>query len=203
MIKSPIVIREDFLSPLMCESIIMQLNNRFPNYVNDKPVKTVNINKLLELRILPLLDDIITKEFQQYYNFTYKGIFEMGFEWFVANCVPEPPRVENEVLFGGKWVRTEERDFTGIIFLNDHNDKPPFDDEFEVFGGKLQFHNHKFSIAPKRGTLVFFPSENRFTNNNSLVQHGELNQIRFHVAAKDPYVYDMNKFPGNYSTWFK
>lgn len=202
MDKSPFVVVQNFISPLVCEDIINRLGHTFPNEVKDVPVKTVNFNKLTELRLLPSLEELIESHLESYYGFELKGIFPFEHEWFVEGFALEKPRTENEALIDGNWMRVDEKDFTGVIFLNDYNDATPFDPTYEVYGGKLEFPNHQFGFNPKRGTMVIFPSDHRFANSTSKIHAGELNQIRFHICAKVPYEYDIKKFPGTYKTWF-
>jgi hypothetical protein len=99
-------------------------------------------------------------------------------------------------------MRLYNRDFTGVIFLSDYQEQVPFDDEYEVFGGKLEFYSHKFGFNPQRGTLIIFPSDPHFINATSPIQAGDLFQIRFHITCTQPYLYNPKNFPGNYTTWF-
>jgi hypothetical protein len=89
------------------------------------------------------------------------------------------------------------------LFLTDYNDKPPFDEDYEVFGGKLEFPQHQFGFNPQRGTLIAFPSEPHFINMVSSILVGSLYLTKFHIATKSPLLYDPNKFPGNYNTWLR
>ena len=200
--KSPFFIIEDFISPLFCEDIINRLNNVYPDADKDnKFLKTIRYNNLSEFRILPYLERIVP-QLEEYYNFVSKGILRLSFEWLVEDYVVESPRCLNYKMVNNKWARINDIGITGIVFLNDFNDKSDFDSDFEVYGGKLEFINHNLNITPKRGTVVFFPEGPNFLNTNSSINAGELNQIRIHIASEENYNYDMNKFPGNYKTWF-
>jgi hypothetical protein len=106
-------------------------------------------------------------------------------------------------MINEKWERSNNNDFAAILFLNEYNDNPAFDSDFEVYGGQLEFLTHGFSFNPRRGTLIIFPGAPNFINNTATVTVGELNQIRIHFAAHELFVYDMNKFLGNYKVWFK
>lgn len=201
--KSPFFLIEEFLSPLACEDIIDRLDHQFPNYdERGRGVKTIKFNRLSELRILPALE-VFLPEFEEYYGYEHKGVTPFTFEWHPEKGVSEPPRCENSEYINKRWTRVNNHDFTGIIFLNSHQATVPFDRDYEVRGGTLQFPNHGFSIKPARGTLVIFPGDQHFINYTSPVEVGNLNQIRFHIASKKPYVYNRAAFPGDYTTWFK
>lgn len=49
------------------------------------------------------------------------------------------------------WVRSVERDFSLLMYLNDGYE-----------GGALQFTNFNWRIQPKRGMLIAFPSDHRY-----------------------------------------
>ena len=201
--KSPFYIVKYFISPLMCEDIIFRLNHTFPDEDKDgNPLKTVRLNPLTEIRILPKLEEILPA-LESYYNFETYGIQSFDFEWYVEGFKPENAKCKNFTYRGNKWIRCSDIDFTGIIFLNDHNDTIPFDSDFEVCGGKLEFFTHQFGFNPNRGQLVFFPECPNFVNTTGPIQAGELTQIRFHIVPKVPYTYNIHNFPGNYKIWFK
>ena len=201
--KNPFFLIEEFVSPLQCEDIITRLKHTIPDSdINDVPYKTIKYNELTEFRLLPQLEALMPT-LEQYYSFEAKGILPFNFEWYVEGFHVEPHRCGSFVYQNKKWVRVSDIGFTGIIFLNDYNDSPPFDQDFEVVGGKLEFMNHQFSFNPRRGTLVFFPAAPNFMHTTGPIQAGELNQIRIHVVPTIQYNYDMTKFPGNYKIWFK
>lgn len=202
--KNPFLVFEEFLSPLQCEDIIIGNNNTFPNYDKDNKVQPLVFgNKLAENRIIPALDANVIPLIESHYAVDVKGIKQFMFEWYATGYEGKnPPICENSSYISGKWTKTNTADFAGIIFLNDYNDASPFDDDFEVYGGRLEFITHKFSFNPKRGTLIIYPGAPNFINNTSAIIAGELTQIRFHIATHDPFVYDMKKFQGNYTNWF-
>lgn len=201
--KSPFYIVDEFLSPLQCEDIVARQNNIYPEVdKDDNPLKTVRENELTEMRVFPLVDDLIP-HLENYYEFERKGVLPFKFEWYVEGFIPEPAKCASFQYGKNKWNRISDIDFTGIVFLNDYNDKSPFDPSYEVCGGKLEFMNHKFGFNPKRGMLVFFPECPNFVNTISGIEAGELNLLRFHVVAKKLYNYNMNNFPGNYTLWFQ
>lgn len=201
MNKPPFFVMDEFLSPLECEDIINRSYFEFPNTVNGVPVKSITQNLLTQNRVLPYLEDIIP-ELERYFGFEHGGILPLSIEYYPENCKQEGIRAENSMMKDGKWQRVNDHDFTGIIFLKDDSNERNFDDLFEVYGTKLQFPNHQFSFPPARGRLIVFPSAPNFVNSTISPKIGDTYQIRFQLVAIDPYKYDMNKFPGNYKTWF-
>lgn len=203
--KNPFLVFEGILSPLQCEEIIIGNNMTFPNYDKYNKVQPLYFgNKLAETRILPILESEVVPMIEQHYETTVRGIKEFQVEWYSAGYEgTNPPRCENSMYTNGSWKRSNSNDFAAILFLNDYNDEPPFDDDFEVFGGQLEFVNHGFSFNPQRGTLVVFPGAPNFINNTAAVKAGELTQMRIHVATEGIFVYDMDKFKGNFNNWFK
>jgi len=203
--KSPFYVIDDFLSPLLCEDIIQRLNHTYPDCdENNVPLKTVKLNKLTELRVEPLLEAYIPT-LEQYYSFETLGILPFKFEWFVEGFSVEPARCESFSYDNAKrkWVRISDVGLTGVVFLNEFNNAAPFDDAYEVYGGKLEFVTHNFGFNPKRGTVVFYPEAPNFVNTTSQIEFGELTQIRIHIVPMVLYNYNINNFPGNYKTWFK
>ncbi|MGZ8924414.1 MAG: hypothetical protein ACXW2E_00890 [Nitrososphaeraceae archaeon] len=201
-IKSPFYIVEDFISPLHCEELIEICDFTVPDSdVDGKYVKTMKSSEQAESMIYERLQQLIPK-IQEYYSIQYKGTESMVFEWFPEGAGGEIG-AENSVFLRGKWLRTKHRDFTGILFLCDHQDSPSFEQEFEVYGGKLEFPQHAFGFNPQRGTLVIFPSDPHFINVTARVFVSDLFQVRIQIAAKEPYIYDPQQFPGNYTSWFK
>ena len=200
-IKSPFIVIENFISPSLCEQIVDNVGFNSPDYdANDNPLvsccKDDQYEQILFKRIKPHITS-----FEQYYNFQYKSTERFSFEWLVQDCLI-PVHCENAEYIQNHWVKNKQRDFTGIIFLCDYNERAPFDTDFECFGGKLEFINHQFSFNPNRGTLVLFPSEPRFNNATSTVLAGDAYQVRFRISAKTPYVHNMSLFPGDYRSWF-
>ena len=200
-VKSPFYVIEEFVSPRMCEDIVDSCDFLAAN--RDKEgheIKTVKTNDQAESMIYERLLGILP-ELQAHYQILYKGTERVQFEWF-----PEGSRgdfsCENSEFLRGKWLRTRQRDLTGVLFLSDYQDNIPFDGEFECYGGKLEFAQHKFGFNPQRGTLVVFPSAPHFINNTTEILAGDLFQARIQIAAKTPFLYNPEAFPGNYTSWF-
>lgn len=200
--KSPFYVVEEFISPLMCEDLIDLCNFNVPDTDKElNEVKTVRKSETAEQLLFERLQLALT-ELQGYYQFKYRGTERIDFEWF-----PEGSRgqfqCENSEHLKGKWVRTRARDLTAILFMSDYQEKTPFESHYEVYGGKLEFVQHKFGFNPQRGTLIVFPSDPHFINITSPVLAGDLYQARIQIAAATPFLYNPQEYPGNYTTWFK
>lgn len=199
--KSPFLVYNEFLSPKICDSIIDSMECTIPDLdVNHKPVKMIKYSESGELIVFDRLKQIIP-EIEEYYGFKYKGTERMLFEWLSADTKSDPI-CENASYIQKKWVRSRDRDITGIIFLSNYSESVPFDDDFEVYGGKLEFPQHNFGFNPIRGTLVLYPSGPHFINLSTVIHAGDLYQIRFHIAGNLPYLYNPQKFPGTFKDWF-
>lgn len=200
--KSPFYVIEEFISPLMCEDIVDTCNFNAPDTDKDgKAIKSVRHNETAEQMIYERLQ-MVLPELQAHYQMLYRGTERVVFEWFPEGSSGQF-QSENSEFLRNAWLRTRNRDLTGILFLCDYQDTLPFEAEFEVYGGKLEFVQHKFGFNPQRGTLIVFPSDPHFINITTPVLVGDLYQARIQMAAQTPYLYDPSKFPGNYTTWFK
>jgi len=201
--KSPFIVKQDFISPLLCEELIDVLDFIKPDSdIDGVPLKTIKFNELGGDAIFENLHDIIP-EISSHYGIDYVGTERMVFEWYTAGCHGEKPHCENSNFVKQKWLRTKNRDLTGVLFLNDHNDSAPFDEDFEVYGGKLEFPQWHFGFNPQRGTLVLFPSVPHFINNTTKILAGDLYQVRFHIAAEKPLLFQPDDYPGSFVDWFE
>jgi hypothetical protein len=200
--RSPFYIVEEFVSPLLCEQIIDMVNYTIPD--KDKEghyIKTIKTCDAAEEILYDRLR-LALPELMAYYRQIYKGTERMHFEWLPEGSTGEFT-CENSQFLRGKWLRTKPRDFTGILFLSDFQENVPFEKEYEVYGGKLEFTQHSFGFNPVRGTLVVFPSDPHFINITAPILAGDLYQVRMQLATNQPYLYNPRDFPGNYTTWFK
>lgn len=199
--KSPFYVVEEFVSPLLCEELLDRIDFLYPNEDKDGfYVKTTqgceSAEAIVYERILAL-----TPKLEQYYNIKYKGTERILFEWFTQGCRGDVV-CENAQYLRKKWLRTRNRDLTGVLFLSDYQEKVPFESNYEVYGGKLEFPQHRFGFNPQRGTLIIFPSDPHFLNATSEVYAGDLFQARIQISAQTPYIYQPDQFPGNYTVWF-
>jgi len=202
-IHSPFMVYQNFLSPKLCGEIVDKVNFIYPDVSeDDKPIKSEKMNEHMEAVIFEKLSPKL-KDIEEYFSFNYRGTEPMHFEWFPEGCAGEEPHCENSSYVSKKWARTKDRDLTAILFLSDYRDKLPFDGDFEVYGGKLEFYNFKFGFNPQLGTMIIFPSGPHFINNTSIIEAGELFQVRFHLAGLLPFTYVPENFPGNYTQWFE
>lgn len=200
-IRSPFYIVEEFLSPLLCEEIIDICDFTVPDLNKEgKVVSTIRSSERSEAIIYDRLSSLLP-DIQAYYQFQYKGTESMMFEWYPTGSKGVMGS-ENSNFVRGKWLRTKHRDITGVLFLCDYQDVPSFEQEYEVYGGKLEFPQHAFGFNPRRGTLILFPSDPHFINFTADIRFGDLFQSRIQIAADKPYLYDPSMFPGNYTQWF-
>ena len=201
-IKSPFLVYENFLTPNLCEQIVNRLGFYSPDIdIHGNPIKMMRHHDWSESIIFSRLQNIIP-HIEEYYNIQYKGTERINFEYF-AQGVTGSPVCESSVWQKNKWVKTIERDISGILFFCDMQGKPPFDSDYEVYGGKLEFTNHQFGFNPQRGTLILYPSTPHFANATSSVLVGDLIQSRLHLTASKPFKYNPKDFPGNFQNWFQ
>lgn len=194
---------QEFISPLHAELIIDHLNVTVTDTDQEgNPVPMRRKSDFAQEMIFEKLQPLIP-QIENHYNIEYKGTEVMVFEWHDEGCLQGAPICENSHYTKGKWMRTRNRDISGILFLSEHREQPPFDEEFEVFGGKLQFPNHQFSFNPQRGTLILYPSGPHFINVTSTVHAGSLFQVRINIAAEGMFMYDPKNFPGDYTVWLQ
>lgn len=200
--KSPFLVYRLFISPLLTEEIIDSLDVNTPDI--DKKGNPLRLTRHHDKSEKILFDrlQVIIPEIEKHYGIHYRGTEHLMFEWYPQGSRGEL-RSENSDYLRKKWVRTKDRDISAVLFLSDYNDKVPFESEFEVYGGKLEFPQHQFSFNPNRGTLIIFPSVPHFINATSTILAGDLFQVRIHTAASVPFLYDPKKFPGDFREWFK
>lgn len=191
--NSPFIIEQNLLSPSLCEDVIQFI---------DLDLMSSSYKEDIELVIFEHIQNILPN-FEQYYSVNYKQISNIDFEDLYQGYKSKSSISDNSLFINGKWTRIHDIDFTGIIFLSDFNNKPPFSKSFEVYGGKLEFPQHKFGFNPERGTLIMFPSDPHFHYNFSDVQVGKSYYIKFNITCTNEFVYNRNNFKGNYLTWFQ
>ena len=199
--KSPFLVRQNFLSPLLCEQIIVAMNPTTPDYdAHGKPLTSIRHNQKAEEMVFDRVSEIVP-EMEQHYDIEYRGFERPTFEWYIDG-IDEKWKCGNSEYLREKWVRVRDRDLTGILFLMDYQETTPFDIDFEVCGGKLEFPQHQFGFNPERGTLIIFPSGPHFLHRTAPIHAGDLFQVRFHIAAQKPFLYQPSNFPGDYTNWF-
>lgn len=199
--KSPFYVIQNFISPLMCEKVLDLVNFTTPDRDPEgRPIPMVRSCDLAEEVLFPKMSEI-RADVMNHYGIGYKGTERMQFLWFPTSTKGEPG-CENSEYLRKKWLRVRNRDLTAVLFLSDYQDKLPFDGDYEVYGGKLEFPQWKFGFNPERGTLVFFPSVPHFINAVSPVLAGDLFFVKIHIAASQPFLFDPKQYPGDLNSWF-
>lgn len=201
--KSPFLVFEEFLSAKQCEKIVDSLGFYSPDLdIGGDPIKMVRNHEASQELIFHRLQEILPF-ISTYYGIGYKGTEQMFFEYFPEGCSGSPHQCENSNYLRKKWVRTKDRDLSALLFLSHSNQHPPFDTDYEVYGGKVEFPQHGFGFDAERGTLIIYPSGPHFINAISPILYGDLFVVRFHIASALPFLYQPDKFPGNYKDWFE
>ena len=102
------------------------------------------------LEILNLFNDIFCRQMASFYN--------VDFEWYERpQILRYPPggkynqHADAEHQENGEWVRAQDRDYSVLLYLND---------QYE--GGEIQLVNWDFTIKPKPGMMLAFPSDWRY-----------------------------------------
>ena len=202
-IKSPFYVIQGLVPEARCVELAQTLRVEPTNDQDGNPIpigrhQTTIGQELFEL-FKPHIPDVC-----EHYGINYRGTEEFIFQQFpVTNGQPaETPHCENAVYKRKRWIRINDRDLTGIIWLKDYAEAPPFDTKKHIYGGKLEFPVYNFGFQPQIGTCVIFPSCERFISLTSSIQVGELQLAKFHVAGEGVWLYDPDKFPGDFRSWF-
>jgi len=206
--KSPFYVIQEFLSPLKTEEIVDAMDCQEPDTdVDGFAIRNIRSNDVCEEMIYHTMQEHLPA-IEEYYNIKYRGTERVMFEWYPHGCAKQEPRCENASYAKkpgqkGGWVRNRDRDLSCVLFLSDFQSNIPFDTDYEVYGGKLEFPQHDFGFNPQRGTLIVFPSGPHFINTLTDIVYGDLFMARFHLAAQAPFLYDPKNFPGDYKTWLE
>jgi len=204
MKETPFLIIKEFISPLLCERILddLRVDKAVPMIGQDgKPKVTILASRLNSNRIMKTFDHV-TNELEKKFDTIYMGTHNLMFEWYPPNYEPTQLKTDGYVQSREKgWVRYNLIDFTGILWLNDYNDKPDFDPYFEVNGGNLEFPAFDINFRPQRGTLVIFPTAPNFANSIAPINIGSLTQVRLQIRSTKPYEFDPKRFEMNPDNW--
>lgn len=203
--KSPFLVFQRFLTPAECNTMAKNIRVEITPAEPGAPLEPVvrqhedSQNYIFE-RLLKKIPEI-----EAHFDLKYKGTEPITFFQFpeTNGRAAEDPQCYNAVYKRKKWIRTNNRDLTGVLWLKDYQDQPPFDVNTEVYGGKLEFPVYDFGFQPQAGTLVIFPSCERFINLTSSIQVGELQLAKMHLHSDKLWLYDPVNFPGDYKTWFQ
>jgi hypothetical protein len=202
---SPFLVFQNFITPTeakqLAEAVRVPFNQdnegvSLPMIRTYKPGEELLLN-----RIKPHLQEII----ENYDGLKYKGIETPIFYHWPTSASSKPieePHCDNAAYKRKKWVRTHGRDLTCLIWLKDYEEHPPFDPLDHVYGGKLEFPLYGFGLQPQAGTMVVFPSNERFIQATLPVFVGELQLIKMFIHGDGIWVYDPAKYTGSYQDWF-
>lgn len=200
--KSPFLVYQGFLSAEECDKIAQQVWVE-PQVIDGVPEKVERYHEPSEDLIFEKFSALIPDVESHYSGFKYRGTEHMLFQQFPATGKQaEEPHAENAVYKRKKWVRVKERDLTGIIWLRDYRDEAPFDLDRHVYGGKLEFPVYNFGFQAQRGTLIIYPSNERFISLTTAVLVGTLHCVKVQVVGEGIWLYDPALYPGDFRTWF-
>lgn len=201
--KTPFLVYQQFLTQEECARIADAVRVE-PDVDLDTGIKQPmtrahnDSETLIYSKFKPLVPHI-----EEHFGLTYKATETIQFKQFpVSNELAEQPHCDNAVFKRKKWVRVSGRDLSCVLWLKDYQDQPPFDLKRHVYGGKLEFPVYNFSFQPQAGTLVVFPSCERFIQATGAILVGELQLAQFWVHAKDLWLYNPADFPGDFRVWF-
>jgi hypothetical protein len=203
MDKSPFKIYQNFISTDECDSIAKTV--RVPPTLDDQgvPMAMERFHAPSEKPLFEKFKTLIPEIESHYEGFKYRGTEHLVFQQFPANGKDgEKPHCENAVFKRKKWIRVKDRDLTGILWLKDYQESPPFNIETQVLGGKLEFPVYNFGFQAQRGTLVIYPACERFISLTTQILVGELQCVKFHICGENLWLYDPALYPGDFRTWF-
>lgn len=205
--RTPFIIKPDFLSPALCEYIIKTVKVLEPNRDRDgNPLKIERQERSLEPLIIERFRDLID-EIEFNYDCSYLALNYPVFQYYPENpkMNAEPPGCENSEFSRRKWNLTKHVDLVGYIWLKDFADTPPLDFNYEMYGARLEFPAHNFSLVPQRGTLVLYPAGPQFVRVISPVMAGDNYQIKLNVQLRstdgNQWIYTPSDYPGTWREW--
>ena len=199
-VKSPFLIYEDAISPLQCERIVdsvefitLDVNKQ------GKPIESTKTSdlgsSLIHAAIQTHAEEIATR-----YGAPILDLDATRVIWSDSTVSPRP-LCDNSVRVQNSWLRVHNRDLVAVVFMSDFNDKPPFDSDFEVYGGKMEFPSHGFGFNPVRGTMIILPCDPHFTHLLSPISIGDLYISKTYITLERPLIYSPKNFPGTWSQW--
>lgn len=201
-VRSPFFIIDEAISPLQCEQVadsaeFISLDvNKFGH-----PVMTIKHTELAHMIIAGALADH-REAIEEHYQAVIANVEPTRVQWADSTVNPAAT-CDNSTRIKDKWLRVHNRDLTALVFLSDYNDKPPFDGEFEVYGGKFEFPSHGFGFNPVRGTMIIYPSDPHFTHVFSKIGMGELFVSKTFIQLESPLIYSPKNFPGTWKQWLE
>ena len=203
--KAPFLVIQDFISPLLCEQIVDGMDFIEPDVdKDDVPQLTYKQSDTFEGVLFDYIHAIMP-EIEEYYGFVYKGMKPVTFNWYPEDYEGDTGFTCENATYtkDRKWLKNKDRDISAVLFLSEYNDTVPFESDYEVYGGKLEFIQHEFGFQAERGTLILYPSGPHFLNQVQGIAAGDLFTAKFHLGAMEPYLYLPSQFPGDYTNWFE
>jgi hypothetical protein len=200
-VRSPFYIIEDAISPLQCEALVDDVE--FLSHDVDASGRQIDTHKVSDTAT-DLIHDVLEDHregIEAYYNRKITFMDKTRVVWSSSEVDIQLPWCDNSVRMKDKWLRVHNRDLTAVLFCSDFNDKPPFDSDFEVYGGKMEFPSHGFGFNPVRGTIVIMPSDPHFTHVFSKIAAGDLYLCKTFLATDPPLIYTPKDFPGTWQQW--
>lgn len=206
MSKSPFYVIEDFISQKTCDYLVQSSGITEPNEDPDgNPLLTAQpMDEHCETLLYNRLREVLP-EIEKHFGFETRGVESMEFSWMPQDCGDgQEVRCGNAVYARQKWIKNKDRDFTVHLFLSSFNDArdDSFDPDYEVYGGKLQYPQYKFSFNPKVGTMIVHPAGPHFLHAYSPVVAGDLFYVTFHISGVLPHIYQPKDYPGDFRSWF-
>jgi len=202
--KSPFLVFQDLLDGPTCDRIAETVRVEPSKDDENRPLAMERYHVPSEEVVFDAFKQHIPTLAKHYEGFVYRGTEHLVFQQFPVNGkIAEKPHCENAVFKRKKWIKIKDRDLTGVLWLKDFQDVPPFNIKTQVLGGKLEFPAYNFGFQPQKGTLVVYPACPRFISLVSQIMVGELQQIRFHICGEGIWTYNPERYPGDFRDWFK
>jgi hypothetical protein len=208
--KSPFFIKQEFISPKICNQVISNIAINRPNYdLEGYPIPYETKDEDAELMIFERVKQLIPT-LETLYDAKYQGTEELLFQQFSEGMrgPAVEPHCESSAFIKKKWLKVKDIDLTCIIWLNKFQDIAPIDPRTEVYGGKLEFPAYGFGLVPEAGTMVVFPAGPHFIWAISQVQVGTLFQVKFNIKLRTKedslWLYNPKAFAkGGWREWLK
>lgn len=202
--KSPFLVFQHLLDSDLCDQIAQAVHVE-PLKNDDQTLQATERYHIdSETKVFEKFQPLIPMLEEYFQGFKYRGTEHLVFQQFpVSNGnAAEEPHCENAVFKRKRWIKVKDRDLTGILWLKDYHEAPPFDIKTQVLGGKLEFPVYNFGFQAQKGTLVVYPASERFISLTSAILVGELQCVRFHICAEGIWLYNPEDYPGDMRTWF-
>jgi len=162
----------DFLDTATCEEWVGILDDQpsLPTGVNRNGKVVLSEKRITERVFLGPVEQAVTRLMRDVFTSTIPDAMDCEFEWF------ERPQIlryqpgghywlhadsERYIRERKSWLKTSDRDASLLLYLND-----------DFSGGELSFFAMNYVYRPRRGDLVFFPSDHRYAHRAHEVTEG-------------------------------